>query len=90
VNPTIHADRPPLEWQTLDIDFLPPGSTDAGTSGPVATVRLNGVTVFDSYALTPPTGAAASFPPAPTGPILLEYHGMPLQYRNIWVVPAAP
>jgi hypothetical protein len=90
VNPTIHADRPPLEWQTLDIDFRPPGSADAGTSGPVVTVRLNGVTVFDSYALTPPTGAAASFPPAPTGPILLEYHGMPLQYRNIWVAPAGP
>jgi hypothetical protein len=87
VNPTIHADRPPLQWQTLDIDFLPPGSSDAG-AGPVATVRLNGVTLFDGYALGPPSGAASSFPPAPTGPILLEYHGMPLQYRNIWVVPA--
>jgi hypothetical protein len=86
VNPTVRADRPPLEWQTLDVDFRPPSST----TGPVVTVRLNGVTLFDSYALTPPSGAAGSYPPAPTGPLLLEYHGMPLQYRNIWVLPAGP
>ena len=87
VNPTVHAERPPLLWQTLDIDFTPPGG-DGGAAGPSATVRLNGVPLFENYALSPPTGAAASLPPAPAGPILLEYHGMPLQYRNIWVVPS--
>jgi hypothetical protein len=89
-NPSIRAERPPLSWQTLDIDFSPQGSTDGGAPGPTATVRLNGVTIFDGFALKPPTGAAGSYPPAPTGPILLEYHGMPLQYRNVWVVPAGP
>lgn len=88
VNPSIHAERPPLVWQTLDIDFIPPGGPDGGPTSPTATVRLNGVTIFDSYELAPPTGAASSYGEAPTGPILLEYHGMPLQYRNIWVVPA--
>ncbi|HEY2518395.1 MAG TPA: DUF1080 domain-containing protein [Polyangiaceae bacterium] len=88
VNPTVHAERPPLMWQTLDIDFTPSGGGDGGAGGPSATVRLNGVTLFEDYALSPPSGAAASLPPAPTGPILLEYHGMPLQYRNIWVVPS--
>lgn len=87
VNPTVHAERPPLMWQTLDIDFTPPGG-EGGAGSPSVTVRLNGVTLFENTALTPPTGAASSMPPAPTGPILLEYHGMPLQYRNIWVVPS--
>jgi hypothetical protein len=93
VNPSIHAERPPLMWQTLDIDFVPPGAAggaDGGASGPVATVRLNGITIFDHYALKPPTGAASSYPPAATGPILLEYHGMRVQYRNVWVLPASP
>jgi len=87
VNPTIHAERPPLEWQTFDIDFNPSAPLDGGTTGPAATVRLNGVTIFDAYALKPVTGSAASLGQAPTGPVLLEYHGMPLQYRNIWVLP---
>jgi hypothetical protein len=90
VNPTIHAERPPLAWQTLDIDFQPPQAGDGGMTSPAASVRLNGVTIFDRFSLQPPTGAAASLGEAPTGPILLEYHGMPLQYRNIWVVPASP
>ena len=89
-NPTIHADRPPLVWQTLDIDFRPPAPTEAGATGPVATVQLNGVTIFADFAIKPPTGAASSYGEAATGPILLEYHGMPLQYRNIWVLPETP
>jgi hypothetical protein len=88
VNPSVRAERPPLAWQTLDIDFQPPGAD--GGAGPVATVRLNGVTIFDQYSLKPPTGAASSYGSAATGPILLEYHGMRVQYRNVWVVPASP
>jgi hypothetical protein len=85
VNPTIHAERAPLEWQTLDMDFYPPMTGDAGAQ-PQETVRLNGVTLFTNYKLGTTTGAAPKgF--AATGPILLEYHGMPLEYRNIWVAP---
>jgi hypothetical protein len=84
-NPTIHADRAPLEWQTFDIDFHPAMTGDAGAQ-PLETVQLNGVTVFTNFALGATSGAAPKgF--APMGPILLEYHGMPLEYRNIWVVP---
>jgi hypothetical protein len=85
VNPTIRADRAPLEWQTLDMDFYPPMTGDAGAQ-PQETVRLNGVTLFTNYQLGTTTGAAPKgF--AAMGPILLEYHGMPLEYRNIWVAP---
>jgi hypothetical protein len=84
VNPTIHAERAPLEWQTLDIEFQAPRSPMPGS----ATVVLNGVKIFDKFPLSTTSGAASQFGEAPTGPLLLEYHGMPLQYRNIWVVPA--
>jgi hypothetical protein len=86
VNPTIHAERAPLEWQTLDIDFRAPQGTTPGA----ATVNLNGVKIFDKFPLTTTSGAAGRFGESPTGPLLLEYHGMPLQYRNIWVVPTGP
>jgi hypothetical protein len=85
VNPTIHAERAPLEWQTLDIDFQAPRSA---TMPGAATVMLNGVKIFDQFPLSTTSGAAGKFGESPTGPLLLEYHGMPLQYRNIWVVPA--
>jgi len=88
INPTIHAERAPLEWQTLDIEFHAPrfqGSTK--TANATAKVTLNGVLIFDTTPLTPPTGAAGRLGEAPTGPFLLEYHGMPVQYRNIWVLP---
>jgi hypothetical protein len=82
VNPAIHAERAPLEWQTLDLDFYPPMTGDAGAQ-PQETVRLNGVTLFTNHVLGATSGAAPKGYAA-TGPILLEYHGMPLEYRNIW------
>jgi hypothetical protein len=91
VNPAIRAERAPLEWQTLDIDFQAPrfnGSAKVGNAA--AKVTLNGVLIFDMTPLNAPIGAAGRLGEAPTGPILLEYHGMPVQYRNIWVVPAKP
>jgi hypothetical protein len=92
INPTIRAGRAPLEWQTFDIDFHAPafnGTTK--TANAKITVQLNGVTIFDNQDLAwPVTGAAARFPEAATGPLLLEYHGMPVQYRNIWIAPLAP
>jgi hypothetical protein len=92
INPTIHADRAALEWQTLDIEFQAPrfGAGNAKTANAAAKVTLNGVVIFDHTPLTPPTGAAGRMAEAPTGPLLLEYHGMPVQYRNIWVLPSAP
>jgi hypothetical protein len=84
-NPQIHAERAPLEWQTFDIDFHPPMTGDAGAQ-PLDTVQLNGVTVFTNFQLNATTGAAPKgF--AAMGPLLLEYHGMPLEYRNVWVLP---
>lgn len=86
--PKVRASRAPLEWQTLDIDFRAPRFDAAGkkTAPARATVRLNGVKLYDEQELSPPTGAAGRLGEAPTGPLMLQEHGMPVQFRNIWVI----
>jgi hypothetical protein len=90
--PKIRATRPTLEWQTFDIDFRAPRfDADGKKTEPArATVLLNGVKLYDQQELNPPTGAAGRLGEAATGPIMLQEHGMPLQFRNIWVVPVTP
>ncbi len=89
--PGARASRAPLEWQTLDVDFTAPRFDVAGkkTAKPRATVRLNGVEIYHEQELDPPTGAAGRLGEAPTGPLMLQEHGMPVQFRNIWLVEKA-
>lgn len=86
--PRIRPCRPPLEWQTYDIDFRAP-RFDAGgkkTANARATVLFNGVKIYDNQELNRPKGAASRLGEAPTGPLMLQEHGMPVQFRNIWLV----
>jgi len=86
--PKVRASRAPLEWQTLDVDFRAPRFDAAGkkTANARATVVLNGQKLYDEQELNLPTGAAGRLGEAPTGPIMLQEHGMPMQFRNVWVV----
>jgi hypothetical protein len=86
--PKIRASRPPLEWQTFDIDFTAPRFDAAGkkTASATATVLFNGVKIYDQQKLDLPHGAAGRLGEAPTGPLMLQEHGMPVQFRNIWLV----
>ena len=88
VKPRARAARPMGEWQTLDIDFTAPRFDAAGrkTAAARATVVLNGVTLYDNQELNPPKGAAGRLGEAATGPLMLQEHGQPVQFRNIWVV----
>jgi Domain of Unknown Function (DUF1080) len=85
--PGIRASRPVLEWQTFDIDFKAPRFDAAGkkTADAVVTLLLNGETMYKDQALGPVTLNAAKLGEAPTGPIQLQEHGMPVQFRNVWV-----
>jgi hypothetical protein len=87
--PKARASRAPLEWQTLDVEFTAPRFDAAGkkTAKARATVRLNGVELYRDQELDPPTGAAGRLGEAATGPLMLQEHGMPIQFRNLWVVP---
>jgi len=88
VRPKVRASLPPLAWQTLDIEFVAPkfDSSEKKTAPARATVLLNGVKIYDNQPLDPPHGAAGRLGEAPTGPLMLQEHGMPVQFRNIWIV----
>lgn len=84
----VRASFPPGQWQTFDISFRAPrfDSSSKKTANARATVRLNGVKIYDERALDPPHGAAKRLGEAATGPIMLQEHGEPIQFRNIWLV----
>jgi len=87
-----NAALPPLVWQTFDIDFTAPRFDASGkkTANAKATVLLNGVKIYENQELDSPHGAAARLGEAPTGPLMLQEHGMPVQFRNIWIVESKP
>ena len=79
---------PPLVWQTYDIDFTAAEFDDTGkkTKNARITVAHNGVTVHDDVELPKGTGAGGGRKEIPEGPIVLQGHGNPVRYRNIWIV----
>jgi hypothetical protein len=89
--PRVRPCRPPLEWQTFDIDFRAPrfGVDGNKTANARATVLFNGVKIYDHQELELPHGAARRMGEAATGPLMLQEHGMPVQFRNIWLVEPA-
>jgi Domain of Unknown Function (DUF1080) len=88
VPPRVRPSLPPLSWQTFDIDFTAPRFDAAGkkTANANITVLLNGVKLCDHKELDAPFGAAGRLGEAPTGPIMLQDHTTPCQFRNIWLV----
>jgi hypothetical protein len=88
IAPRVRAALPPLAWQTFDIDFRAPRFDASGqkTEKPKVTVLLNGISIYNNLELDPPHGAAGRLGEAPTGPLMLQDHQTPLQYRNIWLV----
>ena len=87
-HPKVRAALPTLAWQTFDIDFRAPRFDASGNKTEKAkeTVVLNGVKLYDNQELDPPHGAAGRLGEAPTGPVMLQDHLTPLQYRNIWIL----
>jgi hypothetical protein len=87
-DPKVNMCLPPLVWQTYDVEF-----TNAKTDGdgkltaPVKmTVKHNGVVIHEDLELSQVTGGARNEPMGTPGPIKLQGHGNPLQFRNIWIV----
>jgi hypothetical protein len=91
VEPRVRPCFPPLAWQTFDIDFHSPRFDKDGKkiANARATVLFNGVKIYDQQELDLPHGAARRLGEAPTGPLMLQEHGMPVQFRNIWLLETA-
>jgi hypothetical protein len=78
---------PPLTWQTYDIDFTNAvRDGDKKVKNARITVKLNGVVIHDDAEITGKTGGSRDDPEGTPGPFILQGHGNPLQFRNIWVV----
>lgn len=86
--PLVNAALPPLVWQTYDIDFRAARFDAAGKkiANARVTVRHNGILVQDDTEITGPTGQGDAESPA-KGRLLLQDHGNPVVYRNVWIHP---
>jgi Domain of Unknown Function (DUF1080) len=85
--PDLNMSFPPLRWQTYDIDFTAPKFDADGkkTANGRITIRHNGVIVHNNLELENKTGAGSQEGPNPL-PILLQNHGNPVHFRNIWLI----
>jgi hypothetical protein len=88
--PLVNASRPPGQWQTYDIIFTAPRfKPDGALESPAYVTMLhNGILVQNHTALIGSMAyrAVGSYTPhGPKGPILLQDHGNPVRFRNIWV-----
>jgi len=80
---------PPLAWQTFDVEFTNSVAKNGKKlKNAVITVRHNGVLIHDRFAIPGKSkyGVRKS-PEGSPGPIKLQNHREPLQYRNIWILP---
>ncbi len=88
--PLVNASRGPGKWQTYDIIFHGPKFSQEGKLMRPARITIlhNGVLVQDDVELTGPSDYMKRPPyrPHPAKmPLLLQDHGQPVCFRNIWI-----
>lgn len=88
--PLVNACKAPTVWQSFDVDFTAPACKDGKkTADPRLTVRHNGVLIHDNVKVpVDNTRAGLGGNVCEPGPIMLQDHGDPVQYRNLWLLPA--
>ncbi|MGC8742526.1 MAG: 3-keto-disaccharide hydrolase [Verrucomicrobiia bacterium] len=89
--PLVNAARKPGEWQTYDIIFEAPRWDESGKliKPAYVTVILNGVVLHHKKDYLGPSLhrelSKYGRPQPPRGPIMLQDHGNPIRFRNIWI-----
>ncbi|MFO0960682.1 MAG: DUF1080 domain-containing protein [Isosphaeraceae bacterium] len=85
--PSVNACKPPLQWQSYDVTFhAARREGDKVIKKARITVVQNGVTIIDDKEIDVTPGGLGGEAGTP-GPLLLQDHGNPVQYQNIWIVP---
>jgi len=86
--PLVNACKAPTVWQSYAIDFTEPKCEGGKKTDPAhITVHQNGVLIQDDVKIpVDNTRAGRGGDPCTPGPIMLQYHGNPVQFRNIWLV----
>jgi Domain of Unknown Function (DUF1080) len=87
--PLVNACKAPTVWQSYDIEFTAPKCEDDKKTEPARlTVHQNGILIQDDVKISVDnTRAGRGGDPCTPGPIMLQYHGAPVQFRNVWLVP---
>jgi hypothetical protein len=89
--PLVNACRRPGEWQTYDLVWIAPRFDGERLVSPAfLTLFHNGVLVHYHRALIGPTThrrVLSYTPHPPAGPLMLQDHGDPVRFRNIWYRP---
>ena len=86
--PSVNACKAPTVWQSYDIEFTAPKCEDGKkTAAPRITVYQNGVKIQDNVEITKDnTRAGLGGDVCTPGPLMLQDHGAPVQFRNVWLV----
>jgi hypothetical protein len=87
--PLVNVSRKPGEWQVYDIIFhAPKNDAEGKVINGSFTVLHNGVLVQDHVPIKGKATTAAKFNGVtPKGPLILQDHGNPVRFRNIWIRP---
>lgn len=89
-DPDQNTIKPPETWNTYDILFYAPRFDSEGNllAKPRISVWHNGIRIHRDIEIEKsPTTAGLEGPRPRKGPVLLQNHGSPLRFRNIWLVP---
>ncbi len=89
--PSVNRCAPPLQWQTYDVTYRAARFNADGSveEWPRFTVRHNGGEIHRDLPMTKAVydkSGALRLPAREPKPISLQFHGAPIQFRNIWVV----
>ena len=90
--PKVNMCAPPGQWQSYDIIYSGPRFDDAGNlvAKPRITVDLNGRTIHNDVELPYSERAVKARREKPDtktpGRIVLQHHGDPVDFRNVWLV----
>lgn len=88
--PNVNAALPQGQWQTIDLEYQAVRLNKRGQyierNAARVSVRLNGKLIHDDVKLSLRRNKYAAYPEEPQSPIVLQEHGSPVMFRNIWLV----